>query len=46
MVGRARAVIMVTDAPMIPVMAARTVPMMVTARASEPGTFFRSTWTQ
>ncbi len=46
MVGNASAVIMVTEAPMMPVIAASTVPMMVTARASAPGTFFSSTWTQ
>ena len=43
MVGSARAVIMVTDAPMIPVIAARMVPMMVTPSARAPGTRFRST---
>ena len=46
MVGSASAVIMVTDAPMIPVMAARMVPMMVTPSARAPGTRFSSTWTQ
>ena len=46
MVGSASAVIIVTDAPMIPVIAARMVPMMVTARASAPGTRFRITCTQ
>ncbi len=45
-VGSASAVIMVTDAPMIPVIAARIVPMMVTPSASAPGTRLRSTWTQ
>ena len=45
MVGNAMAVIMVTDAPMIPVMAARMVPMTVTARARAPGTFRSMTWT-
>ena len=46
MVGSASAVIMVTDAPMMPVMAARIVPMMVTPSASAPGTRFSSTCTQ
>ena len=46
MVGSASAVIIVTDAPMIPVMAARMVPMMVTPRASAPGTRFSRSWTQ
>ncbi len=46
MVGSASAVIMVTEAPMMPVIAASTVPMMVTASASAPGTFFNNTCTQ
>ena len=46
MVGSASAVIMVTEAPMMPVMAARIVPMMVTPSASAPGTRFSSTCTQ
>ena len=46
MVGRARAVIIVTDAPMMPVIAARMVPMMVTAMASDPATPFKRTCTQ
>ena len=37
---------MVTEAPMMPVMAARIVPMTVTASASAPGTRFSNTWTQ
>ena len=45
MVGSASAVIMVTEAPMMPVIAARIVPMIVTASASAPGTRFSSTWT-
>ena len=36
MVGSARAVIMVTDAPMIPVIAARMVPITVTDMARPP----------
>ena len=43
-VGSASAVIMVTDAPMMPVMAARIVPMTVTDIARPPGTFRSSTW--
>ena len=46
MVGSASAVIIVTDAPMMPVIAARMVPMMVTPRASAPGTRLRRTCTQ
>ena len=42
-VGRAKAVIIVTDAPIIPVMAAKIVPITVTANANAPGTRFRST---
>ena len=37
---------MVTEAPMIPVIAARMVPMMVTASANAPGTRLRITCTQ
>ena len=36
---------MVTEAPMMPVIAARIVPMMVTASARAPGTRLSSTWT-
>ena len=37
--GNAKAVIIVTDAPIIPVIAARTVPITVTDIARPPGTF-------
>ena len=37
-VGNARAVIIVTEAPIIPVIAANIVPITVTANASAPGT--------
>ena len=43
MVGSASAVIMVTEAPMIPVIAARMVPMIVTATDRAPGTRFNNT---
>ena len=42
-VGNAKAVIIVTDAPIIPVIAARTVPMTVTAIAKPPLTFLSKT---
>ena len=38
MIGRANKVIMITEAPMIPVVAASIVPIKVTASASPPGT--------
>ena len=46
MVGSANAVITVTDAPIMPVIAAKTVPMIVTAKANDPGTLFKRTCTQ
>ena len=45
-VGRARAVIIVTEAPIMPVIAASIVPITVTASANAPGTFLRRTCTQ
>ena len=44
MVGSAIAVIMVTEAPMMPVMAARMVPITVTDIASPPGTLRNRIW--
>ena len=44
--GRASTLISVTDAPMMPVIAAMIVPMTVTESARPPGTRFSSTWRQ